>query len=166
MKILRITITTLFLVALDQISKFIIVHSMYLHQNIKITDFFSLYYTRNDGAAFSILSGKTELFYMITALAIAIVAYFFKNSKSRLGITASIFMLSGIIGNFIDRLFYKEVVDFISLKIFNYQFAIFNLADTFITIAVILYIIEFIIIEKKEKHGKNQSSTGPTKPKN
>lgn len=162
MRKLRITILILILVTIDQVSKFMVSQLMSLHQHIYLTDFFSLYYTRNDGAAFSVLSGKTELFYMVTALAIAIVAYFFKNSKSRLGISASIVMLAGILGNFIDRLFYKEVIDFISIKIFNYQFAIFNIADTYITIAVVMYIIDFIIVEKKERNGKNKDkSDGP-----
>lgn len=144
------------LVTIDQISKGIVVANMKLYESIPIIpDFFSFYYIRNDGAAFSILSGRTEFFYLISILALGIVIYFYKTSKTKLSLIATSILLSGIIGNLIDRLLFKEVIDFLSFKFFNYQFAIFNLADSFITIAVILYIIDFFIYERRKKSGRN-----------
>lgn len=156
MKKRTLILIVVFLLAIDQISKAIVVANMKLYETISIIpDFFSIYYIRNDGAAFSMLSGRTEFFYLISVLAIGVVIYFYKTSQTKLSLIATSILLSGILGNLIDRLLFKEVIDFLSFKFFDYQFAIFNIADSFITIAVVLYIIDFVIYERRKKSGRN-----------
>ena len=68
--------------------------------------------------------------------------------------------MGGAIGNFIDRLFRKEVVDFIDTYIFTYNFPIFNIADSALTIGVVLMFIQMLkesMEEKRNANGKNHA---------
>jgi signal peptidase II len=154
-----ILITIIALVAIDQISKFLIRTNMDLHQEIPIINgFFKLYYIQNDGAAFSLLSGKTWLFYIVSILGLIAIFYFFKNSKTKLSLLASSLLCSGLLGNFIDRLIFKKVTDFLSFKFGSYEFAIFNIADICICAAVGLFIIDIVIDMKNSYDKKNKKS--------
>jgi len=125
---------------------------MELYERITLIDNF-LYFTsfRNKGAAWGILQDQMMFFYIITIIVIVgIIYYLHKYVKDNLfqGIAIA-FVLGGAIGNFIDRLLRKEVVDFIDVMIFNYDYPIFNLADSFLVIGVILIFIATIIEESK-----------------
>lgn len=148
-------------IALDQWTKWLIVKNMELGESITIVENF-LYITshRNSGAAWGILQGKMLFFYIITVIVIVAIVYFIqKQAKNkRLFGIALAFMLGGAIGNFIDRLFRKEVVDFINTYIFDYDFPVFNIADSALVIGVALLILQMILEERaaKEKyHGEN-----------
>lgn len=152
MKIKYLSISIIAII-LDQLTKYIIVSNMSLYQNIVVIDnFFSLFYIRNSGAAFSILEGKMLFFYLITIAGLVLVYYIFKTSKTKLSLIASALLLGGIIGNFIDRLIHQEVIDFLKFTFFGNDFAIFNLADSFISIAVVLLIIDIFVDRKGEKN--------------
>lgn len=111
---------------------------------------FHLSYHTNTGAAFSILSGKTTLLGLFSvAISIALIIYMVRYSKtlskpSRLGLA---FILGGAIGNGFDRLFYGAVVDFFDFRLI--RFAIFNVADSFITVGVVLLILGFLAYDKE-----------------
>ncbi|MDP4085390.1 MAG: signal peptidase II [Bacillota bacterium] len=151
----------LFVIVLDQFTKWLIVSKMQFGESIQIIENV-LYITshRNRGAAWGILQGQMWLFYLITLIVIgAIVIYIQKAAKGKwlLGISLG-FMLGGAIGNFIDRIFRKEVVDFIHAFIFGYNFPVFNIADSSLCIGVILLMIYMIRDERdtKEKvYGEN-----------
>lgn len=119
-------------------------------------DFFFLTSHRNTGAAWGILEGQMIFFYIITVfVVIGIIYYMQKYAKGQpLFATGLAFVLGGAIGNFIDRLFRKEVVDFLDVMIFTYDFPIFNIADSALTIGVILIIIVTLLDEKKRKGQK------------
>ncbi len=131
----------------DQWSKYMVDHKIMLHQSIPvIPGFFSLTYARNTGAAWSMLEGKMMFFYGITLIAVVALGYYFKQSQShekltRLGI---VLIFSGTIGNFIDRLCFQYVRDFLDFVIFGYDFPIFNIADSLICIGVFLMIVELM----------------------
>jgi len=134
---------------------------MEIGQSITIIDGF-LYLTshRNKGAAWGILQGQMLFFYIITVIVvIGIIYYIQKYAKNEpiLGIALGL-MLGGAIGNFIDRLFRKEVVDFINTFIFTYDFPIFNIADSALTIGVIILFIYMLIFEGKQKKENSQWS--------
>ena len=138
----KLFIYTVIFVFIDQLSKGLINIGMNLNQSIEIIpNFLNLTYVHNTGAAFSIFEGA-KWFFIITAIIVLNIIYIFfikdkelKNSE----IVIYSLLISGIIGNLIDRVVFGYVIDFIDVNIFN--FAIFNLADSFIVIAVILLLI-------------------------
>ncbi|AXI09013.1 signal peptidase II [Oceanobacillus zhaokaii] len=146
-------IIALIIIAFDQLTKWNIVKTMELGESITvIQDFFYITSHRNSGAAWGILEGKMLFFYIVTVIVvIGVVYYMQKHAKNdKLLAVALSFILGGAIGNFIDRLFRQEVVDFFNFYIFNYNFPIFNIADSALTVGVILVIIATILDERKK----------------
>lgn len=115
---------------------------------------------RNRGAAWGILQGQMWLFYVITIIVIvAIMYYMHKAAKGKwlLGVSLAL-MLGGAIGNFIDRVVRKEVVDFIHTYIFTYNFPVFNIADSALVVGVVVLMIQMLREERESKeklHGEN-----------
>ena len=110
---------------------------------IVIKDFFYITYVRNTGAAWSIFADKTWMLVIISLIIISfIILYVLKNKpKNKLEKIGYSMILGGAIGNFIDRIIYGYVIDFFDFYIFGYSYPIFNLADTFIVIGVLLLVI-------------------------
>jgi signal peptidase II len=151
----------IFIILLDQITKWLIVSKMTFGDSIPIINNI-LYITshRNRGAAWGILQGQMWLFYVITIIVIlALIFYIQKAAKSKmlLGISLAL-MLGGAIGNFIDRVVRKEVVDFIHAYIFGYNFPVFNVADSSLCVGVVLFMIVMLRDERETKeksYGEN-----------
>ena len=140
------------LVSLDQYIKSIILNYFELYQSKTIIDgFFSLTYVQNFGAGFSIMQNARTTFLIITPICLVGFTYLFIKSNDKLSKTALLLMISGTIGNFIDRIVRIYVVDFLDFIIFGWDFPIFNVADIFLTIGVCLYIIALIKEEKDAK---------------
>ena len=115
----------------------------------------SFNYLQNNGAALNILPGQMWLFYVISIVAIGVCGYFLFNKKYKntLFDTGLALVLGGIVGNFIDRLHLKYVVDMLQLDFVNFN--IFNIADSAITVGVILIFIYLLFFDdKEESHGK------------
>ena len=132
------------IIVIDQVTKWIIASSMKIGDSYEvIPNFLNITSHRNNGAAWGILSGKMFFFYIITVIIlIVLVLFFIKEAQYNLFMQLAISLLfAGALGNFIDRLFNGEVVDFIDTNIFGYDFPIFNVADSSLTIGVILVII-------------------------
>ncbi|WP_462409944.1 signal peptidase II [Neobacillus sp. Marseille-QA0830] len=154
----------IFIILLDQFTKWLILTKMYFGESIPVIENV-LYITshRNRGAAWGILQGQMWLFYLITIIVIAAIIYYMQThakGKRLLGVSLA-FMLGGAIGNFIDRVFRKEVVDFIHSFIFGYNFPVFNIADSSLVIGVGLLIIQMLLEEKSSKeksYGENGSN--------
>ena len=131
---------------------------------------FNLTYSRNTGAAFSMLADlrdsiRVPFFYTVTVVAVIAIFFFFRSTPfehrfTRFGLTM---ILSGAIGNFIDRLRWGYVVDFLdadwNLFGWRHDFAIFNVADVCINIGVICYIIDIIRLHRLEKKAAAQGNT-------
>ncbi|MDF1506658.1 signal peptidase II [Robertmurraya sp. DFI.2.37] len=150
------------IIGLDQWTKWLIVKNMELGESITIVENF-LYITshRNIGAAWGILPGQMWFFYIITTVVIVgIVYYMAKHAKGSVLLGTSLgLMLGGAIGNFIDRIFRKEVVDFVDTYIFGYDFPIFNVADSALVVGVALLMIQMFREERKAKE-KLDGETG------
>ena len=140
------------LVSLDQYTKSIILNYFELYESKTIIDgFFSLTFVQNFGAGFSIMQNARTTFLIITPICLIGFTYLFIKSNDKLSKTALLLMISGTIGNFIDRIVRVYVVDFLDFIIFGWDFPIFNVADIFLTIGVCLYIIALIKEEKDAK---------------
>lgn len=141
------------IIIFDQLTKWIVVKEMELGESIPVIDNF-LYITshRNRGAAWGILQGQMWFFYVITIIVvIGLIVYIRKINKADkwLGVALGL-MLGGAIGNFIDRVFRQEVVDFVNTYIFTYDFPIFNVADSALVVGVgIMFILT--LFEGKQK---------------
>lgn len=142
-------------VAIDQLTKWLVVTKMELFEQIPIIDnFFYLTSHRNSGAAWGILQDQMIFFYIVTAIVLVGITYYMyayakHNTLLRVGLAL---IFGGAIGNFIDRLFYQEVVDFLDFIIVNYDYPIFNIADSSLVIGVILVII--VTFKDEFKKGK------------
>lgn len=126
---------------------------MTLGQSIKvIPSFFYLTYIQNDGAALNILSGDTFILITISLIALLYIIKLVITSKDNSMFQTIIYslLISGILGNVVDRIFYGKVIDFLDFHIFSYNFPVFNFADTFIVIGAILLVVNIIRSEKHE----------------
>lgn len=136
-----ILLITVFLI-LDQISKYIVAGNAAL-QNVQIIPhFFYITYAENTGMAWSLFSGQQAFFCLAAAVAIGVMIWYliYKN-PNRLSQAALALMICGAAGNLIDRLLLGYVRDFLHFYIFSYDFPIFNVADSCLTIGVILLIL-------------------------
>lgn len=140
-------VVTLLILAIDQLTKYLIAAKMTIGDSYTvIPHFLNITSHRNNGAAWGILSGKMGFFVIITLIILAILIIFYiKETKGNLFMQIALSLLfAGAIGNFIDRLFHGEVVDFIDTNIFGYDFPIFNVADSSLTVGVIFIIIALL----------------------
>lgn len=152
-------------VILDQISKWIVVQNMSLGESIPLLEGV-LYWTshRNAGAAFGILQNQRWFFIIITIIIIIGLIYYIyqMKDKKRLLPFSLALILGGAIGNFIDRLLFGEVVDFIDVRInlgsFYWNFPIFNIADSALVVGVSLLILDMIIDSIKEQKAKGKAT--------
>jgi len=145
-----------FVILLDQWTKWLIVKNMEFGERISVWDpWFGILSHRNRGAAWGMLEGQMWLFSIITIGVICAVLYFYhKEAKGKpIFQVGLMLLLGGAIGNFIDRIFRGEVVDFVSvlIPVINYDFPIFNIADAALTMAVVILMIGIIMEDKKGK---------------
>lgn len=141
-------------IVLDQVTKYLVASQMTIGQSIPIIDNF-LYITshRNAGAAWGIFQGKMMFFYLITLAVIAVVIVWMTRldiKKDKWLMIALALILGGAVGNFIDRVLYQHVVDFIDTYILGYDFPIFNIADSALCIGVVLMAIDAILDMKHQ----------------
>lgn len=140
---------TTFLVVLDQITKYLTVQNIALYEQVEfIPGFMSFTHIQNTGAAWSILEGQMWFFYIITVLVISVLLYviYTEGMTDKIYGTILSIILGGTIGNFIDRLVFKHVIDMIKVEFIS--FPIFNVADSFLTVGVILLLIYTLYLEK------------------
>lgn len=146
---------SLLFVVIDQIVKILVISKLALQQSITIiNNFFNITYVRNTGAAWSILSGNVLLLIMISVLALVAIYYYLIKDKelNKIDIVSYSMLIGGIIGNLIDRIVNGYVIDYLDFKIFNYNFPIFNVADTLIVISIIIIGISLIVGEYREQN--------------
>lgn len=144
------------LVALDQLTKIQIENNFFVGDTIEIiSNFFHITYVQNRGIAFGVFQGKINAISIATTIAIiGIIIYFFKNFKKIEVIERIAYMviISGAIGNMIDRIFRGYVVDMLDFRgIWQY---VFNLADVYISIGVALIFLD-ILLKLKNKESQN-----------
>jgi len=136
---------------LDRLSKIWVLDSLVSNPVTVVKDFFYLRHLENEGAAFSILQGKTILLTIMTSIVALVLVYvLIKNKNKFLRATLSL-ILGGALGNLYDRIFRGSVVDFLEFHFGSYTFPTFNLADTLVVIGTILLAIYVLFIYKEDK---------------
>ena len=147
------------IIALDQWSKWAIKTSFNLYQSKPvIQDLLHFTYVTNDGMAFglSFPGGKHILLVMTILLTGFIIGFLWKEREGHPLVKYGLaLILSGAVGNLIDRLLYGKVVDFLDLMIGDFHWYIFNVADSSVTIGMVLFIVHSIIFESS--YFKNES---------
>ena len=142
----------IFLVFADQLSKYFVVKNLSIGESFNIFSFLDLYLILNTGIAFSFFDdggvyGRWILVTLVLLVCVYLTYILFTEKLRKYESVALLMILSGGIGNLIDRTLWGHVIDFIHFYYLNYSFYIFNFADTFITIGVMIYILDLLTIK-------------------
>lgn len=146
-------------VALDQWIKYLVETRLVMHEMVEVVPFLALYRTYNTGIAFSMLSSFGDTGLIVVSLAvIAFVLYLASRSTddqwiARLGFAL---IIGGAIGNLIDRAVYGHVIDYILFHTPVWSFAVFNLADVFITVGAVTVLLDEFLGWRRQ-----QGNAGP-----
>ena len=153
-KLVKLAILTVLLVLIDQWTKGLAVKYLMGNQGIPIINgVFRLKYLENRGAAFGMLQNQQAFFFVMTIIVLGLLGYlYFKMpiSKRYLPLEyTTILLISGAIGNFIDRTVQNYVVDFLYFELID--FPIFNVADCYVVIATCLFALLILFYYKEEE---------------
>jgi len=139
---------------IDRVSKITMIklYELYGEKSILVTSFLNLNLIWNDGIGFGLFSFDQKIYYnFLTLIIILITLIIFWMITKTIKIEKFAFMMifGGSLGNIFDRLYYSSVPDFIDIHINNYHWFIFNVADIFISLGVLLLIYLEIFFKKK-----------------
>ena len=136
----------IFIFLIDRVSKLLIINSpeTYEQYGISVTSFLNFNLIWNEGIAFGLFSFDEKLYYNFLTIFICLITFIiiwlmFRSSGFEK--LSYIMIVGGSLGNIFDRIFYSAVPDFIDIHINNFHWFIFNVADIFITLGVILLIL-------------------------
>lgn len=167
-KYIKAIISVILLIGLDQWTKYLAV--VYLKGNSGIAlipNVFQLFYLENHGVAFGMFQHKTWFFLPFTILIAAVMVFlYYKTPDTKRYVPLRfclILLTSGAVGNIIDRFLNQYVVDFFYFKLID--FPIFNVADCYVVIAVILFAFLFLFYYKDEELERDFSFFSPKKKK-
>lgn len=156
--------TTALLIVLDQLTKAWVLASLKLHEGFAVIDgFFNIVHVRNPGAAFGFLAGaspafRSVFFIAVTVAAILLILYYLR--RTRIGETSLVFslalILSGALGNLIDRVRFGEVVDFLDVYVGAHHWPAFNVADTAISTGAALLVL--LMFRRRRGEGRDITS--------
>ena len=142
----------------DQLTKKLVLDSIPIWSGFRVTDFFNLVHFRNSGAAFGLLNRPemTWQFWIFMAASITtagIIFYLARTADEKnWGLHSSLgFILGGAAGNFIDRIRFRNVVDFLDFHLDNWHWPAFNLADISICTGVALLLLLTLFAKKQKR---------------
>ena len=152
---MRVLFVSAILVLADQVSKAIVVRTMSLYESIPVIEsFFHFTYITNDGMAFGIdFPFGYFIFSLVSALLTIFLFWYLWSVRNdslliRLGLAM---IIAGAVGNLIDRLMLGEVIDFLDFMIGNFHWYVFNLADSYVSVGMVLILTDSIFLEKKRE---------------
>ena len=149
-KYLQLLLISGALILIDQWTKFLVTIHIPLYFSVRVIDnFFNITHIRNPGVAFGLFANqeseyKVLFFIIISAIAIVAILIIFHQTPNnrRMVRTGLTLILSGAVGNLMDRIIHKEVIDFIDFYYQKFHWPAFNVADSCITIGVALMILD------------------------
>lgn len=149
------------LVGLDQLTKYLADTQLVYGQPVEIFSWFNLTLAYNTGAAFSFLasaSGWQRWFFTAIALvAVVVITFWLRKLKPHewlVALSLSL-ILSGAVGNLIDRVFYGHVIDFIQWHYKGYYWPAFNIADSAISVGAVLLVVHSLFSRQHGEEGKD-----------
>ncbi len=148
---------TVLVLVIDQATKVYIDRTMQLYQSIPVVNgLFSITYMRNKGAAFSFLSSfdyRLPFFILVSLVAVVaiLVAYRKLRDDQRFAALSLSLILSGAVGNLIDRVRLGEVIDFLDVFWQTHHWPAFNVADSAICVGVALLAVDMVLEERRQK---------------
>tara|TARA_R110002012_G_scaffold76663_3_gene193498 strand:+ start:61717 stop:62184 length:468 start_codon:yes stop_codon:yes gene_type:complete len=144
-------------VAIDQVIKWLVETRLPFHELVPVIPMFALYRTWNEGIAFSMLGGLPDTALLaLTGLVIIFVLYLWWRTPPgrRIAHLGYALIIGGALGNLIDRAVYGHVVDYILFHTETWSFAVFNLADAFISIGAGLIVLDELIVMLHERKSR------------
>jgi signal peptidase II len=135
-------------IIIDQLTKRVVDTTMQLYQSIELIPYFQLTYLRNQGAAFSFLSGaggwQRWFFIGLAVIASVFICIWLKklDRSQRWEAIAWALVLGGALGNLIDRILYGYVIDFLDVYVGDWHWPAFNVADSAITVGVVMLLLD------------------------
>lgn len=148
---------SLIVILLDQASKQVAESLLTLYESVKVLPFFDLTLLYNKGAAFSFLSNQSgwqRWFFIVLAVVVCIVLigwlWRLKREERWVAVALSL-IIGGAIGNVIDRILFGQVIDFFHFHYQQHYFPAFNVADSAITIGVIVMLYDAMILAKRRE---------------
>ena len=152
------------LTGLDQAVKYAVETMLPFQQPVPVLPFLSWFRTWNEGIAFSLLSFLDDQLLSVLTVAISgFVLWLWLNAERErtLAHAGYALVLGGAIGNLIDRVWYGHVVDFVLLHAGNWSFAVFNLADSFITVGAILIVLDELLAWRRGNDNQDRQNHHP-----
>lgn len=145
-------ITALVIIALDQVTKILVVSNLQLHDSVPLVNgFLNLVHVRNPGAAFGFLAKapawfRSVFFIAVTVGAILLILYYLKQTGAgdKNQVVALSLIFAGAVGNLIDRIRFGEVIDFIDVYISTHHWPAFNVADSAISVGALLLLLSIL----------------------
>ena len=144
-------IIILFIFSIDRFSKIKIMNN-FGDTSFYINDFLNFDLLWNIGIGFGLLSSNSSIFYNLISTIIAIVIIFLiiiGIKSDKFDKIAFSVIIGGALGNFYDRIYYKAVPDFIDLHYNDFHWFTFNVADVFISVGIIIYLVLGVFKKKK-----------------
>ena len=151
------------IIVMDQWTKDVVQQRLALYQRVEVVQgFFNLTHVRNPGGAFGIFGGEkgglgSWLFVLVSLVAIGSILFLLvktKEGEKTLSFSFSL-VLSGAVGNLIDRLRFGEVVDFLDFYLYSYHWPAFNVADSAICIGIGLMAFDLLSRDRKRLRGSS-----------
>ncbi|MEO3997709.1 signal peptidase II [Mesorhizobium sp. CAU 1732] len=147
-------------VALDQVIKYLVETGLDMHVQVNVIPTLALFRTHNTGIAFSMFSDLGSVGLIVVTLAvIGFVTWIAAKTDpaQRIARFGFALVVGGAIGNLIDRVWHGYVIDYVLFYLPTWSFAVFNLADAFITVGAALVILdEFLVWRRSRKAGKTR----------
>jgi len=147
-------------VGLDQAIKYLVETMLPFHELVPVLPMLSLYRTWNEGIAFSLLKDLPDSgLLVLTLVVIMFVLYLWRRTPAdrTLAHLGFALIIGGALGNLIDRAVYGHVVDYILFHTRTWSFAVFNLADSFISVGAGLIVLDELIAALRDRKSKNRS---------
>ena len=141
-KSVLITLVPTLVMVLDYVTKRIIVAKLAPYESISVFPFLNIVYVENKGAAFGMFASLGNSFFIaISVIALVSILFYMSKIPKGLELFSISLIFGGAVGNLIDRVLLGKVIDFIDVFVGTWHWPAFNVADSALTVGIILFII-------------------------